>query len=58
LVIRYKPYPLQWINPNWAILSLIVGSILIILALIADMNDRQRKIEEEILYRIKKANLK
>ena len=39
---------------NLSALLLIIGFLLIFLALIADMMDRQRKIEEEILYRLKK----
>ena len=56
LLTHFKPYPINWITPNLALVTIIVGLLLIILALIADMNDRQRKIEEEILYRLKKGN--
>lgn len=60
---------LQWINsmtpgvdiPFWRIivvaLLILVGALMIVLALIADMLDRQRKIQEETLYRIKKKEL-
>ncbi len=37
-----------------AILLMFLGFLLVILALIADMNSRQRKLQEEILYRLKK----
>ena len=58
LLTHFKPYPIEWITPNLSLVPLIVGILLIILALIADMNDRQRKIEEEILYRLKKGNFR
>ncbi|MBU0662299.1 MAG: glycosyltransferase family 2 protein [Candidatus Diapherotrites archaeon] len=37
-----------------SVLMLVLGFILIVLALIADMNERQRKMQEEILYMMKK----
>jgi len=42
---------------NLAIVLVILGVLLVALALIADMSDRQRKIQEEILYRLKKQEL-
>ena len=39
---------------NISMLFLIIGFLLLILALIADMFDRHRKLQEEILYRLKK----
>jgi len=44
---------------NLDIMLIVLGFVLIVLALIADMLDRQRKIQEEILYKLrKKENLK
>lgn len=47
--------------PAWviyaSILLIIVGFLLLVLALVADMLDRQRKLQEEILYRLKKKEL-
>lgn len=44
--------------PLWRIiltfLLILVGALMVVLALIADMLDRQRKIQEEALYRIKR----
>jgi hypothetical protein len=37
---------------------IIVGTLLFVLALVADMYVRQRKLQEEILYRLKKSNYK
>ena len=37
---------------------LLIGGILVVLALIADMSDRQRKLQEEILYYLKKESFK
>ena len=50
---------IQMISPYmWVVYAdvvfIILGFLLIILALIADMSDRQRKLQEEILYRVKK----
>jgi len=36
---------------------IIVGFLMIVLALLADMLDRQRKLQEEILYKLKKREL-
>jgi glycosyltransferase involved in cell wall biosynthesis len=55
LLAHFKPYPIEWlITPNLSLVTTVVGLLLLVLALIADMNDRQRKIEEEMLYRLKK----
>ncbi len=56
LFLDYVPEPLAWMSPFQSILAIVVGLILLELALVADMNDRQRKISEEILYRLKKGN--
>jgi len=40
-----------------ALVFVIVGFLLLVLALIADMSDRQRRLNEEILYRLKKKQL-
>ena len=53
LLAHFKPYPLQWITPNLSLVTIVVGLLLFVLALIADMNDRHRKIEEELLYMLK-----
>lgn len=51
LTSRYDPYLfLVYVN----IFLIIVGMLLIVLGLIADMLDRNRKLQEEIIYRIKK----
>ncbi len=51
IIHQISPYmSLIYIN----IILLILGFLLIILALLADMFDRQRKLQEEILYRLKK----
>jgi len=42
---------------NLSILLIIVGFLLMVFALIADMLDRQRKMQEDILYRLKKEEL-
>ncbi len=42
---------------NLAILLIITGLLLIVLALVADMLDRQRKLQEEILYKLRKEEL-
>ena len=46
------PAPVWMVNA--AILLIIVGLLLFVLALLADLIDRQKRIQEEILYRIKK----
>jgi glycosyltransferase involved in cell wall biosynthesis len=47
--------------PVWqvilAILLILAGLLLVVLALVADMLDRQRRLQEEILYRMKKKEL-
>jgi len=47
--------------PIWVVYALsifiIVGFLMIVLALLADMLDRQRKLQEEILYKLKKREL-
>ncbi len=47
--------------PLWriilAFLLILVGALMMVLALLADMLDRQRKIQEEILYKVKKQEL-
>jgi len=53
LLLKHAIDPFLWVVYADVIL-IILGFLLIILALLADMNDRQRKIQEEILYRIKK----
>jgi len=40
-----------------AFLFILVGALMIVLALIADMSDRQKKIQEEILYRMKRQEI-
>ncbi|MBT4651743.1 glycosyltransferase family 2 protein [Candidatus Woesearchaeota archaeon] len=51
LVGRYNPYlSLVYLN----VFLIIVGILLVILGLIADMLDRNRILQEEILYRLKK----
>ncbi|MFH1225455.1 MAG: glycosyltransferase family 2 protein [Candidatus Diapherotrites archaeon] len=37
---------------------LLIGFLLVVLALLADMNERQRKMQEEILYRLRKSGVK
>jgi len=54
LLAHYKPYPFQNITPNLSLINLIIGFLLIILALIADMNSKNRDINEEILYFLKR----
>ena len=53
----FSPLP----TPGWIVygigLLIMLGFLLMILALIADMLDRQRRIQEEILYRLRKKNL-
>ena len=48
-------------TPGWIVygigILLLLGFLLIMLALIADMLDRQRKIQEEILYKLRKKEL-
>ena len=60
---------IQWVNslapgadiPFWRIiltfLLILVGALMIVLALIADMSGRQRKLQEESLYRLKKQEI-
>ena len=51
LISRIDPYLIvAYAN----VFVVIVGSLLIILGLIADMLDRNRQLQEEVLYRIKK----
>ena len=53
LLIYHQINPFMWAAYG-AIIFMILGFLLIMLALIADMLDRQRKIQEEILYRQRK----
>ena len=50
LTTNYKPYPFEWLTPFWSLLFILGGGFLVTLALIADMNKRQRHLEEKILY--------
>ncbi|MFA4907577.1 MAG: glycosyltransferase [archaeon] len=52
----HKISPYLWVVYMDVVL-IILGFLLMILALLADMMDRQRKIQEEILYRLKKAEI-
>lgn len=52
----HKISPYLWVVYLDVVL-IILGFLLMILALLADMMDRQRKIQEEILYRLKKRAL-
>ena len=54
LLAHYKPYPFHNITPNLSLINLIIGFLLIMLALLADMNSKNKDINEEILYLIKK----
>jgi glycosyltransferase involved in cell wall biosynthesis len=56
LLLIHKISPYTWVAYADVIL-IVLGFLLMILALIADMVDRQRKLEEEILYKIKKIEL-
>jgi len=56
LLIMHEIDPFMWVVYLDVVL-IILGFLLIVLALIADMNDRQRKLQEEILYRMKKKEL-
>lgn len=53
LLLLHKISPYAWVVYADVIL-IVLGFLLIVLALIADMVDRQRKLEEEILYRLKR----
>jgi len=53
LLLLHRINPYMWVAYADAVL-LIIGFLLIMLALVADMLGRQRKIQEEIIYRIKK----
>ncbi|MFH1257100.1 MAG: glycosyltransferase family 2 protein [Candidatus Diapherotrites archaeon] len=55
LLVKHVITPYTWVAYADIVL-IVVGFLLIVLALIADMWDRQRKIQEEILYRLKKGN--
>ena len=56
LTTHYKPYPFEWITPFWSLLFILGGSLLVILALIADMNKRQRILQEKIWYELRLNN--
>lgn len=56
LLLIHKISPYTWVVYADVIL-IVLGFLLIILALIADMLDRQRKLQEEILYMLKKIEL-
>jgi len=57
LLLIHKIDPYMWLVYA-SIMGMVLGFLLMILALIADMNARQRKITEETLYRVKKAEFK
>ena len=57
LLLIHQIYPfmsLAWVS----LAMIIIGALLFVLALVADMYVRQRKLQEEILYRLKKSNYK
>jgi glycosyltransferase involved in cell wall biosynthesis len=57
LILIHQIYPfmsLAWVS----LAMIIIGVLLFVLALVADMYVRQRKLQEEILYRLKKSNYK
>ncbi len=55
VVGKYNPYmSLAYLN----VVLIIIGFLLILLGLIADMLDRNRQLQEEILYRMKKKDYK
>lgn len=56
LMLIHKINPFMWMVYADVIL-IVLGFLLIILALIADLVDRQKKIQEEILYKIKKKEI-
>ncbi len=56
LLLLHKIDPFMWVVYADVIL-IVLGFLLMILALIADMLDRQRKLQEEILYKLKKEQL-
>jgi glycosyltransferase involved in cell wall biosynthesis len=56
LMLKHKIDPYLWVAYADVIL-VVLGFLLLILALLADMNDRQRKTQEEILYKIKKKEI-
>ncbi len=56
LILIHQIDPFMWIVYTDVIL-IVLGFLLIILALIADLVDRQKRIQEEILYRIKKKEI-
>ncbi len=56
LLIKHQVDPYTWVAYADVIL-IVVGFILLVLALLADMSDRQRKLLEEMLYRQRKAEL-
>ena len=57
LLLIHKISPYTWVVYADVIL-IVLGFLLIILALIADMLDRQRKLQEDILYQLKKEEFK
>lgn len=52
LLLLHKVDPFMWVVYADVIL-IVLGFLLMMLALIADMSDRQRKLQEEILYRLR-----
>ena len=56
LTTHYKPYPFEWITPFWSVLFILGGGFLVTLALIADMNKRQRILQEKIWYELRLNN--
>ena len=53
LLVQHRIDPFMWVVYADVVL-IVLGFLLMILALLADMLDRQRKLQEEILYRMKK----
>jgi glycosyltransferase involved in cell wall biosynthesis len=56
LLLYHVITPFMWVVYADVVL-IILGFLLVVLALLADMSDRQRKIQEEILYRLKKQEI-
>jgi len=54
LLLQHRIDPFMWVVYADAVL-IVLGFLLMVLALLADMLDRQRKLQEEILYRMKKS---
>jgi len=56
LLLIHKISPYSWVVYTDVVL-IVLGFLLMILALIADMLDRQKKVQEEILYKLRKKEL-